>query len=33
MQVLRTDNPMTLRGLSWPQRLAYAFTLLGWFDA
>jgi cellulose synthase (UDP-forming) len=33
MQVLRADNPLTVRGLTWPQRLAYAFTLFGWFDA
>jgi len=33
MQVLRSDNPLTIRGLTWPQRLSYAFTLLGWFDA
>jgi cellulose synthase (UDP-forming) len=33
MQVLRTDNPLTMRGLTLAQRLAYAFTLLGWFDA
>jgi cellulose synthase (UDP-forming) len=33
MQVLRTDNPLTIRGLSLAQRLCYAFTLLGWFDA
>jgi cellulose synthase (UDP-forming) len=33
MQVLRADNPLTVPGLTLPQRLAYAFTLLGWFDA
>ena len=33
MQVLRTDNPLTVRGLRLRQRLAYASTLLGWFDA
>src|SRR6266498_1496249 len=33
MQVLRADNPLTVRGLSLAQRLAYSFTLLGWFDA
>jgi cellulose synthase/poly-beta-1,6-N-acetylglucosamine synthase-like glycosyltransferase len=33
MQVLRADNPLTVPGLSWPQRLSYAFTLFGWFDA
>ena len=33
MQVLKADNPLTAPGLTLPQRLAYAFTLLGWFDA
>lgn len=33
MQVLRTENPLTVSGLSMTQRLAYAATLLGWFDA
>jgi len=33
MQVLRADNPLTIPGLTVAQRLAYAFTLLGWFDA
>jgi cellulose synthase/poly-beta-1,6-N-acetylglucosamine synthase-like glycosyltransferase len=33
MQVLRTENPMTVPGLSVAQRLSYASTLLGWFDA
>jgi cellulose synthase (UDP-forming) len=33
MQVLQTDNPLTTPGLTLPQRLAYAFTLLGWFEA
>lgn len=33
MQVLRADNPLTVPGLTWPQRLSYAFTLFGWFDA
>jgi cellulose synthase/poly-beta-1,6-N-acetylglucosamine synthase-like glycosyltransferase len=34
MQVLRSrDNPLVARGLRRGQRLAYAFTLLGWFDA
>jgi cellulose synthase (UDP-forming) len=33
MQVLRADNPLTTAGLTVPQRLAYAFTLLGWFEA
>jgi cellulose synthase (UDP-forming) len=34
MQVLRSrDNPMFTPGLRLTQRLAYAATLLGWFDA
>jgi len=33
MQVLRTENPMFVPGLTLPQRLSYASTLLGWFDA
>ncbi len=33
MQVLRTENPMVVSGLTLPQRLSYAATLLGWFDA
>ncbi len=33
MQVLRTENPLSVPGLALPQRLAYAATLLGWFDA
>jgi cellulose synthase/poly-beta-1,6-N-acetylglucosamine synthase-like glycosyltransferase len=33
MQVLRNDNPLIVRGLTWQQRLAYASTLLGWFDS
>jgi cellulose synthase (UDP-forming) len=34
MQVLRSrDNPLVASGLRPGQRLAYAFTLLGWFDA
>jgi len=33
MQVLRTENPLVVPGLTLPQRLAYASTLLGWFDA
>jgi cellulose synthase (UDP-forming) len=33
MQVLQADNPLTTPGLTMPQRLAYAFTLLGWFEA
>ncbi|MGH9153316.1 MAG: glycosyltransferase, partial [Acidimicrobiales bacterium] len=33
MQVLRTESPLWCRGLRLRQRLAYAATLLGWFDA
>jgi cellulose synthase (UDP-forming) len=33
MQVLRQERPLTDRHLSWGQRLTYAATLLGWFDA
>ena len=33
MQVLRSENPLVVSGLSLPQRLSYAATLLGWFDA
>jgi cellulose synthase (UDP-forming) len=33
MQVLRTENPFTVPGLTAGQRLGYAATLLGWFDA
>ena len=33
MQVLRVENPFTVSGLSLRQRLAYAATLLGWFEA
>jgi len=33
MQVLRTENPLFVSGLSLGQRLAYASTLLGWFDS
>jgi cellulose synthase/poly-beta-1,6-N-acetylglucosamine synthase-like glycosyltransferase len=33
MQVLRRENPMVVSGLTLPQRLSYASTLLGWFDA
>ncbi len=34
MQVLRSsDNPLRVPGLSPAQRLAYMFTLFGWFDA
>jgi cellulose synthase/poly-beta-1,6-N-acetylglucosamine synthase-like glycosyltransferase len=33
MQVLRGEDPLFMGGLSLGQRLAYAGTLLGWFDA
>ncbi len=33
MQVLRRENPLWVSGLTLPQRLSYAATLLGWFDA
>ena len=33
MQVLRKENPLVVSGLSLGQRLTYATTLLGWFDA
>jgi cellulose synthase (UDP-forming) len=33
MQVLRRDHPITGPGLSIGQRLGYAATLFGWFDA
>lgn len=33
MQVLRVENPLWVPGLTVPQRLSYAATLLGWFDA
>lgn len=33
MQVLRQERPLTGAGLTVTQRLAYATTLLGWFDA
>jgi cellulose synthase (UDP-forming) len=33
MQILRLEHPFTRRGLSLSQRLAYAATILGWFDA
>ena len=33
MQVLRQENPLWVPGLTIPQRLTYASTLLGWFDA
>jgi cellulose synthase (UDP-forming) len=33
MQVLRAESPLTASGLTLGQRLAYAATLLGWFDS
>jgi cellulose synthase/poly-beta-1,6-N-acetylglucosamine synthase-like glycosyltransferase len=33
MQVLRAENPLLGAGLSVAQRLSYAASLLGWFDA
>jgi cellulose synthase (UDP-forming) len=33
MQILRLEHPLTRKGLSLSQRLAYAATILGWFDA
>jgi cellulose synthase/poly-beta-1,6-N-acetylglucosamine synthase-like glycosyltransferase len=33
MQILRLEHPLTRPGLSLSQRVAYAATLLGWFDA
>lgn len=33
MQVLRAENPFMAPGLRLTQRLAYAATILGWFDA
>jgi cellulose synthase (UDP-forming) len=33
MQVLRVENPLFVPGLTLGQRLAYAATLLGWFDS
>jgi cellulose synthase/poly-beta-1,6-N-acetylglucosamine synthase-like glycosyltransferase len=33
MQVLHVEHPITGPGLSLSQRLAYASTLLGWFDS
>ena len=33
MQVLRKENPLVVPGLTLGQRLSYAGTLLGWFDA
>jgi len=33
MQVLRTENPAVVSGLSPAQRVSYLTTLLGWFDS
>ena len=33
MQLLRLERPLTGRGLTMAQRVAYASTLLGWFDS
>jgi cellulose synthase/poly-beta-1,6-N-acetylglucosamine synthase-like glycosyltransferase len=33
MQVIRTENPLTVSGLTFGQRLAFASTLFGWFDS
>jgi cellulose synthase (UDP-forming) len=33
MQLLRTENPLSVSGLTWHQRLSYASTVLGWFDS
>lgn len=33
MQVLRKENPFFVSGLTLQQRLAYAATLLGWFES
>jgi Glycosyltransferases, probably involved in cell wall biogenesis len=33
MQILRLERPLTGRGLGMAQRIAYAATILGWFDA
>ena len=33
MQVLKLENPLLVSGLTLGQRLSYAATLLGWFDA
>jgi cellulose synthase (UDP-forming) len=33
MQVLRSERPLTGRKLTLPQRITYAATILGWFDA
>jgi cellulose synthase (UDP-forming) len=33
MQVLRSDNPLTGPGLTWQQRISYAYSLAAWFDS
>ena len=33
MQVLREESPLTARGLTLGQRVAFATTLFGWFDS
>lgn len=33
MQILGLEHPLTRKGLSLSQRVAYAATILGWFDA
>ncbi len=33
MQLLHLEHPLTRPGLTPPQRIAYAATILGWFDA
>jgi cellulose synthase (UDP-forming) len=33
MQVLRQENPLFVPGLTLQQRICYASTLIGWFDA
>ena len=33
MQVIRIENPLTVGGLTFGQRLAFASTLFGWFDS
>ena len=33
MQVLRHDNPLTVRGLTLRQRLGYLYSLSAWFDS
>lgn len=33
MQLLHSEHPLTRPGLTLPQRIAYASTILGWFDA